>query len=160
MSTPGNFRGFRKSRALDAHTHARVRPPRRRDNAPRARLLIARRRGTAAGRDGTGTRHALADVRVVSTRGSPPRRKRVASADGDPRSKRARARDRGAPAMAHDQENVAPAAEPKHTASEPEKKKKYVRARHSPSVPSARVPPAARVSRDRTTDPVPSGAAD
>lgn len=64
------------------------------------------------------------------------------------------------PAMAHDQENVAPEAKPKHTASEPEKKKKYVRARHSPSVPSARVPPTARVSIDRTTDPVPSGAAD
>ena len=69
-------------------------------------------------------------------------------------------RPRRAPAMAHDQENVAPAAKPKHTASEPEKKKKYVRARHSPSVPSARALPTARVSIDRTTDPVPSGAAD
>ena len=65
------------------------------------------------------------------------------------------------PAMARDQENVAPAAKAKqHAASELEKKKKYVRARHSPSVPSARVPPIARVSIDRTTDPVPSGAAD
>ena len=145
LSTPGVLSWFSEvPRARRAHPRARASAASPGQRTSRA-SLIARRGGTAAGRDGTGTRDALADVPVVSSR----RLRGNASADGDPRSKReTRAMQTAArPAMAHDQENVAPAAKPKHTASEPEKKKKYVRARHSPSVPSARVPPPPRVFR-------------
>ena len=51
------------------------------------------------------------------------------------------------PAMAHDQENVAPAAKAPHPAPEPEKKKKYVGARSRSSGRPARIPSRTRLGR-------------
>ena len=90
LSTPGVLSWFSEvPRARRAHPRARASAASPGQRTSRA-SLIARRGGTAAGRDGTGTRDALADVPVVSSR----RLRGNASADGDPRSKRARARCR------------------------------------------------------------------
>ena len=93
LSTPGVLSWFSEvPRARRAHPRARASAASPGQRTSRA-SLIARRGGTAAGRDGTGTRDALADVPVVSSR----RLRGNASADGDPRSKRARCRPRRAP---------------------------------------------------------------
>ena len=62
------------------------------------------------------------------------------------------------PAVAHDQENVAPAAKVPQAAPEPDKKKKYVGARSASSGRPARVPYNDASEADRRTPPVPSTA--
>ena len=58
------------------------------------------------------------------------------------------------PAMAHDQENVAPVSKAPQPAPEPEKKKKYVGARERGRRDDPRASPLGQISADRRVPPV------
>ena len=101
--------------------------------------LIVRGGDTTVGRDETGSRDSPADVPVIPSRFP---RQHVGRSTVFRLETRARAMQTAArPAMARDQENVAPAAKVKqHAEPEVEKNKKYVGIFSSSSGRSARVP--------------------
>ena len=159
LSTPGVLSWFSEvPRARRAHPRARASAASPGQRTSRA-SLIARRGGTAAGRDGTGTRDALADVPVVSSR----RLRGNASADGDPRSKRARARcrPRRAPRWRTTRRTSRPRRNPNTPRPSPRRRRSTsalaTRRRYRPR---ASLPHRACFDRSYFPDPVPSGAAD